>query len=85
MKLSKYPPLTPTGGGDHPFFAFWPCSAMYPRTEWGLLACTKDHTFRSQQGPCTHKEHQIPTSAEATTFGAHLWDRKVYTTEASQL
>ena len=33
----------------------------------------KPRTSRSQQPACTHKEHQIRTSAEATAFAAQFW------------
>ena len=38
----------------------------------------------SQHPACTHKEHQILTSAKATAFSAQYWDRKVHPTKASQ-
>ena len=42
------------------------------------------HTTKSQQPACTHKEHQILTSAEATAFAAHILDGKVNPTKAPQ-
>ena len=44
----------------------------------------KPCTSCSQQPACTHKEHPILTSAEATAFAAQFLDRKVYLTQASQ-
>ena len=38
----------------------------------------------SQQPACTHKEHQILTSAEAASFASQFWDRKVHPMKASQ-
>ena len=36
----------------------------------------KARTTKSQQPACTHKEHQILTSAEAEAFAAHFLDRR---------
>ena len=44
----------------------------------------KARTSRSQQPACTHKEHQILTTAEATAFASQFWDGKVHPTKASQ-
>ena len=33
---------------------------------------------------CTHKEHQILSTAEAASFASQFWGRKVHTTKASQ-
>ena len=35
----------------------------------------KPRATSSQQPACTHKEHQILTTAEATAFAAQFWDR----------
>ena len=34
----------------------------------------KPRTSRSQPPACSHKEHDILTTAEATTFAAQFWD-----------
>ena len=44
----------------------------------------KPHTARSQPPTCSHKEHDILTTAEATAFAAQFWDRKTHPTKASQ-
>ena len=44
----------------------------------------KPHTAGSQQPACTHKEHQVLSTAEATAFAAQFWDRKEHPTKASQ-
>ena len=44
----------------------------------------KPCTTVSQQPACTHKEHQILTSAEAASFASQFWDCKVHTMNASQ-
>ena len=44
----------------------------------------KARTSCSQQPACTHKEHQILTTAEAASFPSPFWDRKVHPTKASQ-
>ena len=44
----------------------------------------KPRTAGSQQPACTHKEHQILTSAEDASFASQFWDRKVHPTKASQ-
>ena len=44
----------------------------------------RPHSYRSKQPACTHKEHNILTSAGATTFAAQFWDRKTHPTNASQ-
>ena len=41
-------------------------------------------TAGSQQPSCTHKEHNILTTAEATAFAAQFWDRKTHPTKAAQ-
>ena len=41
-------------------------------------------TSRSQPPACSHKEHDILTTAEATAFAAQFWDRKTHPTKASQ-
>ena len=38
----------------------------------------------SHQPACTHKEHQILTTAEAASFASQFWDRKAHPTKASQ-
>mmetsp|Transcript_99304 Transcript_99304/g.167433 ORF Transcript_99304/g.167433 Transcript_99304/m.167433 type:complete len:98 (+) Transcript_99304:142-435(+) len=38
----------------------------------------------SQQPACTHKDHQILTTAEAASFASQFWDRKAHPTKASQ-
>ena len=43
----------------------------------------KPRTIGSQQPACTHKEHQILTTAEAASFASQFWDRKVHPTKAS--
>ena len=40
-------------------------------------------TAGSQQPACTHKEHQILTTAEAASFASQFWDCKVHPTKAS--
>jgi len=49
-----------------------------------LSNAKRPRTAGSQQPACTHKEHQILTSAEATALAAQFWDRKVNPTKASQ-
>ena len=44
----------------------------------------KPRTLGSQQPACTHKEHQILTTAEAASFASQFRDRKVHPTKASQ-
>ena len=44
----------------------------------------KPRTSRSQPPACSHKEHDILTTAEGTTFAAQFWDRKTHPTKASQ-
>ena len=44
----------------------------------------KPRTTGSQQPACTHKEHQILSTAEAASFASQFWDRKVHPTKASQ-
>ena len=44
----------------------------------------KPRAAGSQQPVCTHKEHQILTTAEAASFASQFWDRKVQPTKASQ-
>ena len=44
----------------------------------------KPRTARSQPPACSHKEHDILTTAEATAFAAQFWDQKMYPTKASQ-
>ena len=44
----------------------------------------RPRTAGSQQPACTHKEHDILTTAEATAFAAQFWDRKTHPTKASQ-
>ena len=44
----------------------------------------KPRTAGSQQHACTHKEHDILTTAEATAFAAQFWDQKTHPTKASQ-
>ena len=44
----------------------------------------KPHVAGSQQLACTHKEHQILTTAEAASFASQFWDHKVHPTKASQ-
>ena len=39
---------------------------------------------RSQPPACSHKEHDILTTAEATAFAAQFWDQKMHPTKASQ-
>ena len=34
----------------------------------------KTRTVRSQPPACSHKEHDILTTAEATAFAAQFWD-----------
>ena len=41
-------------------------------------------TARSQPPACSHKEHDILTTAEATAFAAQFWDQKMHPTQASQ-
>ena len=44
----------------------------------------KPRTGGSQQPACTHKDHQILSTAEAAAFAAQLWDKKTQATKASQ-
>ena len=44
----------------------------------------RPRTAGSQQPACTHKEHQIRTTAEAASFASQFWDRKLHPTKASQ-
>ena len=44
----------------------------------------RPRTASSQQPACTHKEHQILTTVEATAFAAQFWDRKEHPSKASQ-
>ena len=44
----------------------------------------KPRVAGSQQPACTHKEHQILTTAEAASFASQFWDRKAHPTKASQ-
>ena len=44
----------------------------------------KPRTAGSQQPACTHRGHQILTTAEADSFASQFWDRKVHPTKASQ-
>ena len=44
----------------------------------------KPRTSCSQSPACSHKEHAILTTAEATAFAAQFWDRKTHPTKASQ-
>ena len=44
----------------------------------------KPRTTGSQQPACTHKEHQILTTAEATASAAQFWDRTHHPSKASQ-
>ena len=44
----------------------------------------KLRTAVSQHPACTHKEHQILTTAEAASFASQFWDRKIHPTKASQ-
>ena len=44
----------------------------------------KPRTARSQPPACSHKEHDILTTAEATAFAAQFWDRKTLPNKASQ-
>ena len=40
------------------------------------IQAKKPRTASSQQPACTHKEHDILTTAEATAFAAQFWDGK---------
>ena len=44
----------------------------------------KPRTGGSQQHACTHKEHDILSTAEAAAFAAQFWDKKTHPTKASQ-
>ena len=44
----------------------------------------KPRTAASQKPACTHKDHHVLYTAEATSFARQLWDRKVQATKASQ-
>ena len=44
----------------------------------------KPRTVRSQPPACSHKEHDILTTAEATAFAAQFWDRKTHPNKAAQ-
>ena len=44
----------------------------------------KPRISRSHPPACSHKEHAILTTAEATAFAAQFWDRKTHPTKASQ-
>ena len=43
----------------------------------------KPRTAGSWQPSCTHKEHDILTTAEATAFVAQFWNRKTRATKAT--
>ena len=58
-------------------------SVQVSRDETGRKA-KKPRTSRSQPPACSHKEHAILTTVEATAFAAHFWDRKMHPTKASQ-
>ena len=44
----------------------------------------KPRTAGSQQPACSHKEHQILSTAEATAFASQFWDRKEHPSKDSQ-
>ena len=44
----------------------------------------KPCTSRSQPPACSHKKHDILTTAEATAFAPQFWDRNTHPTKASQ-
>ena len=44
----------------------------------------KPRIAKLQQPACTHRKHQILSTAEANAFAAQFLDRKVYPTKASQ-
>ena len=44
----------------------------------------RPRTSRSQPSACSHKEHAILTTAEATAFAAQVWDRRTQPYKASQ-
>ena len=44
----------------------------------------RPHTAGLQQPACTHEEHQILSTAEATSFASQFWDCEVHPTKASQ-
>ena len=44
----------------------------------------KPRTARSQPPACSHKEHDILTTAEVAAFAAQFWDQKTHPTKASQ-
>ena len=49
-----------------------------------LSTAKRPRTSHLQPPACTHKEHDILTSTEATTFAAQFWDRKAHPTKALQ-
>ena len=49
-----------------------------------LKQAGKPRLAGSQQPACTHKEHQILTTTEVTSFASQFWDRKAHPTKASQ-
>ena len=57
----------------------WTKVTQHPATQ-----ATKPRAAGSQQPACTHKEHQILTTAEAASFASQFWDREVHPTKASQ-
>ena len=44
----------------------------------------KPRTASLQQPACSHEEHQILSTAEATAFAAQFWDHKEHPSKASQ-
>ena len=45
----------------------------------------KPRTSRSQPPACSHKEHAILTTAEATAFAAQFWDRRLGASEGTEV
>ena len=57
----------------------WTKVTWHPATQ-----AKNPRTAGSQQPACSHKEHQILMSAEATSFASQFWDCKEHPTKASQ-
>ena len=47
-------------------------------TQLAAKQAEKPRVAGSQQPACTHKEHQILTTAEAAFFASQFWDRKAH-------
>ena len=59
--------------------AEWVCVTRRPAKQ-----AKKPRTGGTPQLACSHKEHQILSTAEATAFAAQFWDCKEHPSKASQ-